>query len=84
MSSIEGFTRWQLLDLYACAECGRCQDHCPAHLSGKTLSPKTLMTKLKDHLDERGPELTRSEPTSADRHRPATTPRISTDRRRDL
>ena len=60
VSRIEDFTRWQLLDLYACAECGRCQDHCPAHLSGKTLSPKTLMTKLKHHLDERGPELMRA------------------------
>ena len=57
VSRIEGFTHWQLLDLYACAECGRCQDYCPAHLSGKSLSPKTLMTKLKDHLNERGPVL---------------------------
>jgi Fe-S oxidoreductase len=57
VSRIEGFTRWQLLDLYACAECGRCQDHCPAWLSGKSLSPKLLMTKLKDHLNERGPAL---------------------------
>jgi Fe-S oxidoreductase len=57
---IEGFTRWQLLDLYACAECGRCQDNCPAYLSGKSLSPKTLMTKLKDHLLERGDVLTRN------------------------
>jgi Fe-S oxidoreductase/uncharacterized membrane protein (DUF441 family) len=60
VSRIEGFTRWQLLDLYACAECGRCQDYCPAHLSGKSLSPKTLMTKLKDHLNERGPVLAKA------------------------
>ena len=60
VSRIEGFTRWQLLDLYACTECGRCQDHCPAHLSGKTLSPRTLMTKLKHQLDERGAELLRA------------------------
>ena len=60
VSRIEGFTHWQLLDLYACAECGRCQDYCPAHLSGKSLSPKTLMTKLKDHLNERGPVLAKA------------------------
>ena len=60
MSRIDGFTRWQLLDLYACAECGRCQDHCPAWLTGKPLSPKLLMTKLKDHLNEVGPELRRA------------------------
>ena len=60
VSRIDGFTRWQLLDLYACAECGRCQDHCPAWLTGKPLSPKLLMTKLKDHLNEAGPVLRRA------------------------
>lgn len=57
---IESFTRKQLLDLYACAECGRCQDNCPAHLSGKPLSPKVLLHKLKDHLTEKGDALDRS------------------------
>jgi Fe-S oxidoreductase len=56
---VEGFTRWQLLDLYACTECGRCEDNCPASMSGKTLSPRSLMTKLRDHLVERGASLTR-------------------------
>jgi Fe-S oxidoreductase len=54
VSRIQGFTTKQLLDVYACAECGRCQEHCPATQSGKTLNPKLLMTKLKDHLDETG------------------------------
>ncbi|KJS00499.1 MAG: hypothetical protein VR68_07125 [Peptococcaceae bacterium BRH_c4a] len=58
---IESFTRKQLLDLYACAECGRCQDNCPAHLSGKPLSPKALLHKLKDHLTEKGDALDRPE-----------------------
>ncbi len=57
VSKIQGFTSKQLLDLYACAECGRCQDHCPATQSGKALNPKLLMTKLKAHLDEQGPVL---------------------------
>jgi Fe-S oxidoreductase len=56
---VEGFTHWQLLDLYACTECGRCHDNCPAALSGKSLSPRSLMTKLRDHLVERGAALTR-------------------------
>ncbi len=59
VSHIEGFTHWQLLDLYACAECGRCTDNCPAAMSGKSLSPQSLITKLRDHLVERGPELIR-------------------------
>ncbi len=59
VSRVEGFTRKQLLDLYSCAECGRCQDNCPAYLSGKSLSPKLLMNKLRDHLVEQGPALRR-------------------------
>ena len=66
VSRVEGFTRKQLLDLYACAECGRCQDHCPAYQSGKELSPKLLMTKLKDHLLERGEALTRGAKANAE------------------
>jgi Fe-S oxidoreductase/nitrate reductase gamma subunit len=37
-----------LLDLLACAECGRCQDQCPAHFTEKPLSPKRLIIDLKD------------------------------------
>ena len=57
VSKVQGFTKKQLLDVYACAECGRCQEHCPATQSGKALNPKLLMTKLKDHLDETGAAL---------------------------
>jgi Fe-S oxidoreductase len=38
------------LDLYACTECGRCQDACPAFYTGKPLSPKKLILDLKDTL----------------------------------
>ncbi|MEW6056047.1 MAG: (Fe-S)-binding protein [Bdellovibrionota bacterium] len=38
------------LDLYACTECGRCQDACPAHNTQKPLSPKALVLDLKDLL----------------------------------
>jgi Fe-S oxidoreductase len=43
-------SRKDLLDLFSCAECGRCDDVCPAFQSGKALSPKKLMEKLKNHL----------------------------------
>ncbi|MFH1220687.1 MAG: (Fe-S)-binding protein [Candidatus Eisenbacteria bacterium] len=47
--------RWKsLLDLLACAECGRCQDHCPAHATEKPLSPKRLILDLKDAFVEYG------------------------------
>lgn len=51
---IELFTWKQLLDTYSCAECGRCQDNCPAYLSGKPLSPKQMIHDLKEHLIEKG------------------------------
>ncbi len=57
VSKVQGFTQKQLLDVYACAECGRCEMHCPATQSGKELNPKHLMTQLKEHLDETGAAL---------------------------
>ncbi|MCL5735753.1 MAG: (Fe-S)-binding protein [Actinobacteria bacterium] len=62
---VEAFTRKQLLDLYSCAECGRCQDNCPAYQSGKRLSSKLLITKLRDHLVEEGPRLLRERRAAA-------------------
>jgi Fe-S oxidoreductase/nitrate reductase gamma subunit len=51
-SKIENFTWKQLLDLDACTRCGRCQDNCPANISGKNLSPKKVIQDLKDHMNE--------------------------------
>ncbi len=39
-----------LLDTFACMECGRCQDVCPAFASDKPLSPKMIILNLKQHL----------------------------------
>lgn len=38
------------LDAMACVECGRCQDVCPAFVSGKVLSPKMVILNLEKHL----------------------------------
>jgi heterodisulfide reductase subunit C len=56
-SKIQDFTWKDLLDLYACAVCGRCHVNCPAQLTGKTLSPREVIHNLKEHLLETGPEL---------------------------
>jgi Fe-S oxidoreductase len=56
-SRIEQFTWKNLLDLYTCTECGRCQDQCPAYLTDKPLSPKMLIMDMRDHLHERTPQL---------------------------
>jgi len=50
VSKVTDYTWKQLLDCFACAECGRCQDNCPAFLSGKPLSPKQLIATLKENL----------------------------------
>ena len=54
LSEIGQLGRKQVLDLYACTECGRCQEMCPAYASGKPLSPKLLIMGLRDHLLEKG------------------------------
>lgn len=59
---IEDFTRKQMLDFYACVECGRCTSVCPAAAAGKTLSPMHLITKLRDHLTEKGAAVTGKSP----------------------
>jgi len=47
---VTDLSRKDLLDLFSCAECGRCDDVCPAFQSGKALSPRTLLDKIKEHL----------------------------------
>ncbi len=47
------FTWKDNLDAFACMECGRCQDACPAFQSGKPLSPKMILFNTERHLVER-------------------------------
>jgi Fe-S oxidoreductase len=51
VARIEEFTWKHLLELDACTRCGRCQETCPAHLSGKALNPKKVIQNLKHHLE---------------------------------
>jgi Fe-S oxidoreductase len=46
-----------VLDFYTCTECGRCSDNCPAHKTGKVLSPKHLTLALRDHMYQHEGEL---------------------------
>ena len=55
VNQIEQYTWKGLLDLDACTNCGRCQDVCPAHLSGVALSPRKLIQDMKRHLTAVGP-----------------------------
>lgn len=44
----------QLLNAYSCTECGRCTSVCPANITGKKLSPRLIMMKTRDRLEEVG------------------------------
>lgn len=50
LGTIKDYTWKQLLDLDACTSCGRCQDACPAYLSGKPLSPKWIILDSRNHM----------------------------------
>ncbi|MFC2013170.1 heterodisulfide reductase-related iron-sulfur binding cluster [Chloroflexota bacterium] len=60
VSKIEDFTWKQMLDMDACTRCGRCQDNCPAYLSGKPLTPKKMTQDFKTHWLEKAPRLLRT------------------------
>ncbi|MBS4218873.1 4Fe-4S dicluster domain-containing protein [Bacillus sp. FJAT-49711] len=62
VGKINEFTDLQLVDLYACVECGRCTNMCPASGTGKMLSPMHIMTKLRDHLTNYGAAVTQKQP----------------------
>jgi Fe-S oxidoreductase/nitrate reductase gamma subunit len=49
LGTIKDYTWKNLLDLDACTQCGRCQDVCPAYLSGKPLSPKWMILDTRNH-----------------------------------
>ena len=44
----------QLMNAYTCTECGRCTSVCPANITGKELSPRAIMMKTRDRIEEVG------------------------------
>lgn len=46
-----------LLDGYACTECGRCYAACPAANTGKALSPRKIIVDIRHRLEEKAPLL---------------------------
>lgn len=58
LGRMEHFSWKAMLDFYTCTECGRCSENCPAHQTGKLLSPKHLTIDLRDHLYEHQSEAT--------------------------
>ncbi|MBT3322183.1 MAG: 4Fe-4S dicluster domain-containing protein [Anaerolineae bacterium] len=48
VGNINEFTSRELLSFDACLDCGRCEDVCPATISGLDYSPRTLIQSLRD------------------------------------
>lgn len=41
----------QLLDAEACVACGRCDENCPALISGKPLSPRNIIRSIRKQME---------------------------------
>jgi Fe-S oxidoreductase/nitrate reductase gamma subunit len=46
VEKLSDFTWKQILNFESCTRCGRCQDRCPAYISGAILSPRDIIIKL--------------------------------------
>ena len=54
VGQIDQFRWTDLLDTFACTECGRCTDNCPATATDKPLNPRTVIHDLKYNLAKNG------------------------------
>jgi len=54
-ADIHDLTWKQLLDGYACTECGRCTDACPAAATGKSLSPREIIVNIRKRTEQQAP-----------------------------
>lgn len=55
-----------LMGAYTCTECGRCTAECPAHQTGKKLSPRKIMMDTRDRMEAVGNSLRHGGPGLAD------------------
>jgi len=78
-ATVSDLTWKEVVDLYSCTECGRCQDACPASFTGKALSPKLLIMDLRDHLFEEGPNVLSARAGGEDHESPPLVPTAVTD-----
>jgi Fe-S oxidoreductase len=71
VGKVEDLTWKGLLDVSTCTECGRCQSQCPAWHTEKPLSPKLVVTALRDHAHAKAPYLLAGEDPAAQAAVPA-------------
>lgn len=56
-SRLEHLTQKEILDGYACIMCTRCQDACPAYVTGKELSPAALEINKRYYINNNAADL---------------------------
>lgn len=49
-SRVQDFSSLDLLSFDACLQCGRCEEVCPATISGMPYSPRTLLLELRENM----------------------------------
>ncbi|UII28180.1 4Fe-4S dicluster domain-containing protein [Fulvivirga maritima] len=54
---VNDLTWKNVMNAYACTECGRCTSECPANQTGKLLSPRKIMMDTRDRAEEVGKSL---------------------------
>ncbi len=65
-SDVDQLTWKNLLDGYACTECGRCTSVCPANLTGKLLSPRKIVINTRERTMELAPQLVSGDAPNGD------------------
>ncbi len=50
VASAKDYSRWHLMSLDACMECGRCTEVCPAWNVGKVLNPRRVVQNLRSAM----------------------------------
>jgi len=61
-SQIQHLPAKALLDGYACIMCNRCQEACPAYVTGKELSPSAIEINKRLFMNENAPETVQDSP----------------------
>ena len=61
VATVDRYSWKDLLDSFSCTECGRCQNVCPAGITGKPLNPRGVIHDIKVNLLENGAELKKGE-----------------------
>ncbi|MBX3119835.1 MAG: (Fe-S)-binding protein [Fimbriimonadaceae bacterium] len=55
VAKAQEYSRWHLMSLDACMECGRCTEVCPANSVGKVLNPKLVVQSIRGVMASENP-----------------------------